>query len=389
MVKPDQLLTFCKPVSPSTESPGERAAPLVQHTSQSGQQPDTTQAPPKDTPGCAVTGGSSLRANSTAAIGGGPAAGAAPTPGGITSHLTTFYGEVPVANNGTHLHGSVNNNDTWQRRFDAIVPIHTWQYHLSSGAISQHFLKTLVEEWKGMLDRKWNAEHLLTFSLVVLQCTPGVSHSSDIRTHIRDRIKLWHSGTYFDALVSNTVSEVTSHTTGPPKPQSEDSRHRTFNSTVLSGQLRKAIRHLTNRDSGGVLDPANACTKTGLPVLEVLKSKHPQARWSNILQPGSYKAYPKAPDALPLDITAEHVKRATSWLSGAAGVNGIDGVELKQWFLCFGSASIVLHEMMAQTVCWLANNNPPWVTYCALMAYHLVALNKQPGTRPVGIGSAF
>ena len=34
----------------------------------------------------------------------------------------------------------------------------------------------------------------------------------------------------------------------------------------------------------------------------------------------------------------------------------------------------------------MANSPPPWAAYCALMACPLVALDKRPGVRPVGIG---
>ena len=34
----------------------------------------------------------------------------------------------------------------------------------------------------------------------------------------------------------------------------------------------------------------------------------------------------------------------------------------------------------------MANSSPPWATYRALMACRLVALDKRPGVRPVGIG---
>ena len=35
---------------------------------------------------------------------------------------------------------------------------------------------------------------------------------------------------------------------------------------------------------------------------------------------------------------------------------------------------------------WMANSYPPWDAYSAMMACHLVVLDKQPGVRPVGIG---
>ena len=34
----------------------------------------------------------------------------------------------------------------------------------------------------------------------------------------------------------------------------------------------------------------------------------------------------------------------------------------------------------------MANSYPPWAAYCTLMACRLVALDKRPGVRPVGIG---
>ena len=34
----------------------------------------------------------------------------------------------------------------------------------------------------------------------------------------------------------------------------------------------------------------------------------------------------------------------------------------------------------------MANFPPPWAAYCALMACHLVALDKRLGVHPVGIG---
>ncbi len=35
---------------------------------------------------------------------------------------------------------------------------------------------------------------------------------------------------------------------------------------------------------------------------------------------------------------------------------------------------------------WLSNESPPWAAYRALMSQRLVALDKQPGVRPVAIG---
>ena len=51
--------------------------------------------------------------------------------------------------------------------------------------------------------------------------------------------------------------------------------------------------------------------------------------------------------------------------------------------------SLALRRAIAEVGNWLANTAPPWVAYRALVACHLVALNKRPGVRPIGIGEVF
>ena len=85
----------------------------------------------------------------------------------------------------------------------------------------------------------------------------------------------------------------------------------------------------------------------------------------------------------------ETVEQVASHLSGAAGPDGVDGVDLRNWLLRFGKESEALREEMAAWSEWSANCHPPWAAYRALMAGRLVALDKSPGVRPVGIGSIF
>ena len=65
---------------------------------------------------------------------------------------------------------------------------------------------------------------------------------------------------------------------------------------------------------------------------------------------------------------------------------GAEAIELRNWLLRFGCASEELRVVVAILADWMANSSPPWATYCTLMACRLVALDKRPGVRPVGIG---
>ena len=50
---------------------------------------------------------------------------------------------------------------------------------------------------------------------------------------------------------------------------------RSYHDTVLSGKLRKAVYWAINRKGGGYLLSDDQCTKTGRPVADVLREKHP------------------------------------------------------------------------------------------------------------------
>ena len=51
-----------------------------------------------------------------------------------------------------------------------------------------------------------------------------------------------------------------------------------FNSMVAAQKYRAAVRTLTNRSGGGLLEVEGANTKSGRPVIDVLREKHPPAR---------------------------------------------------------------------------------------------------------------
>ena len=62
---------------------------------------------------------------------------------------------------------------------------------------------------------------------------------------------------------------------------------------------------------------------------------------------------------------------------------------LQHWLLRFGAASGALRLIVAEMEEWLSNGRPPWAAYRALMSDWLIALDKSPGIRPVGIGETW
>ena len=305
--------------------------------------------------------------------------------------LEAVYGDWPHQNDGRHLDGGVEGDATWQRRWRRIADLSTTHYAVPKGNVGRRFVNTLAKEFDGVRARTWNSERPLVFVAVVLQTTPGVKRSRDIRRRLGHRMDLWYQGK-FTALVDDTETEVQSRHGSHPV-QDDETKARAFNSKVLSGRIRPAVRNLTSRDQGGVLQPDDACTKTGQPVLEVLRGKHPPMRdpAPDLEDPdrGSFEPYPSLPEPVPVEITGDVVEKVASKLSGAAGPGGTDAIDLRNWLLRHGAESEFLRNSLASIAEWLANESPPWAAYRALMACRLVALDKSPGVRPVGIGEVY
>ena len=95
---------------------------------------------------------------------------------------------------------------------------------------------------------------------------------------------------------------------------------------------------------GGVFGPRDPCTKTGLPVINVLKLKHPDQRIPDLEDPNSlaFTEYQEYPDPGPIDCTAEDVERIATKLTGAAGCSSMDAALLQACLIRYGKASAIL-----------------------------------------------
>ena len=66
-----------------------------------------------------------------------------------------------------------------------------------------------------------------------------------------------------------------------------------------------------------------------------------------------------------------------------------DSISLQRWLLRFGAASREIRLIVGDFTEWLGNGRSPWAAYRALMSGRLIALDKQPGIRPVGMGETW
>ena len=68
---------------------------------------------------------------------------------------------------------------------------------------------------------------------------------------------------------------------------------------------------------------------------------------------------------------------------------GTESEALHGWFLKFGEDSTRLRTSLGDFIDWLANGIPTWAAHRAFMYGRLIALDKQPGIPPVGVGETW
>ena len=128
-------------------------------------------------------------------------------------------------------------------------------------------------------------------------------------------------------LVEDTLRLCTQYLTAIRREETAEHRAKTFYSLVLRGELRTAVRWITEWEKGGVLLPEDNCTKTGERVVEVLRTKNPDTR---PLLATCLDVYPNnPPEMVPVDITDDVVLAVAGRLLGGAGPGGTDSVSLQ------------------------------------------------------------
>ncbi len=260
-------------------------------------------------------------------------------------------------------------------------------YNPPKGGLGHRVVSMLAKEFGGVRERKWNSKRALIFAACVLRKSPGVIRSRNIKRRVERRLQLWTDGHYY-ALVQDIIGEAMRGAGSGRDMADEDIIAHKYNLMVLDGKLHAAVRFATNRGGGGVLLPQDSCTKTGRPVMEGLRSQHPDTRIPDLKDPHciAFEQYNEVPVEIPTDCTTKDLETLALRMSGSAGPSSFDAVMLRNCLLRYGRASGELRQELAAWVEWLSNEFPPWAAYRALMSRRLVALDKQPRVRPVAIG---
>ena len=301
----------------------------------------------------------------------------------IDQYMMTGFGatldrsEVPIAS-----------ADEWVRRWVTITHLKGKLYHVPGGSVGRKYVELLSLEVSHLAAGNFPSERLMVFSTVVLQRDRLVRKGLDIRRVLERRLVLW-SNEEFDLLVDEAVRcdrtiRVNIHKV------TEDHFVSVFTRLMLHGKTRAAVRWLSDYSKGRVLpsdsnvefkDTEGEVLKT--TVLDVLKKKHPESQSPPV---STLLKCDPLPPRLDLEVTGAHIHLIASRIQGSAGPSGTDAGHWQDVLLRYGAHSNRLRDSVAALVRRLSNSAIPWEDVRALVACRLVALDKCPGVRPIGVG---
>lgn len=259
------------------------------------------------------------------------------------------------------------------------------QYELPNGRVGTRFVHVLAEEIERFVAGRQNSERQLLFTSLVLQRDKMVKKGKDIRPLLTRRMDMWEEGK-LQALLHEAKRCDRQLATGH-RLMTCTQLERSFNRMMLQGRVRAAVRLLTDRGGSTVLNPeAEAIGKDGplgKTCLEAFREKHPPQKEPD---PRAFVECKELPPFEHVDITSSHIETVARRLQGSAGPGGTDADQWKSFLLRFGKASERLREATAASTRLHANEIVPWASLRALLARRGVALDKQPGVRPIGVG---
>ena len=278
-------------------------------------------------------------------------------------------------------------DNAWYERWLSIVRLSGRLYSLPGGAVGRRYVDQLSKEVSHVSIGNYSSERVIVFSSVILQRDRSVRKGPDVRRVIGRRLDMWQDDK-FDLLIQEAVRCDKSLVS--KRRITESHMSSVFTRLMLQGKVKSAVRWLSDYARGSVLSPMDCvpCSTSGgqvqnEKVIDILSKKHP----NSVMPPkSSLMDCTALSDFETVEITGNIIQRVACMMQGSAGPGGCDATHWQDSLLRYGAHSASLRESVASLARTLANMVVSWSDIRALMACRLVALDKCPGVRPIGIG---
>lgn len=225
--------------------------------------------------------------------------------------------------------------------------------------------------------------------ILLLQKPNRFSKSKDHVTCLERRMRSWRAGDLDDLLQEGLTIQ---HRLKNPKKKTccdDDKIRRAFVKEMSKGNTKAALRLLSKDCRGSVLgltDTIPSSDGEHTTVLDSLKSKHPPG--GPLSEDGLVDGAHTPPAVHPVifeSIQGKTIRSAALHTKGAAGPSGIDAGGWRRLCCSFKTASDDLCHSLALLTKRLCETFVDPEGLAPLMSCRLIALDKNPGVRPIGI----
>ena len=161
----------------------------------------------------------------------------------------------------------------WCARWLKVVRLYGRVYAIPGGAIGKKYVGLLSEEVMHVAVGNYPSDRLIVFSAVMLQREKSVRKGKDIRRVLERRMDLWKRSEY-DLLLQEAIR--CDQSLKSLQKQDFDSDHvvKIFTRLMLQGKVNSAVRWLSEKARGGVLNPNDLLSEDSTElVLDVLRKK--------------------------------------------------------------------------------------------------------------------
>lgn len=291
--------------------------------------------------------------------------------------LPNFVPAAPLKKSWGKLSGQAL-LDSFSRLLISVSTFRPNLFKLPSGSCGKQFITEctrLIKEWtssSGLESVALTAIHLM--GPLLLQNPGKKSKPAEHSAALLRRLPLWQSGDFDTLLAEAKVIQGRL-----PKNTTSENR-KGFARMMFTGRVGAAMRLLRATPS--------AALEITPEIVQSLKEKHPEAAPLSPDHVVSEESPPIFQPAIFHDLNADSIRRAAAATKGGCGPSGMSD---KLWsrMLCskaFGKSSDALaHEvaLMTRRMCTVYVDP---VSLSGFLSCKLIALDKSPGVRPIGVG---
>ena len=286
--------------------------------------------------------------------------------------------------------GSLNGEEFAHAIHCAYMEVVHWRrnvFLVPSGRVGKQFIRELTSLFNayasGSALETSALEAAMTACAVLLQKPHASSKSRDHVQALERRLRAWQEGD-----IDGLMRECRTIQLHLPKRRYEDGEpgqdSRIFSRLVFEGKIKSALRFLSDNHKGGVLGLDDIIDDH--TVLEILHSKHPEARqMQDEALVTTLEDPPEIHHVLFERLTGASIRTAALRSQGAAGPSGIDAVGWRRMCTSFHRDSADLCEALAAVGRRLCSDLVDPAPLQPLLACRLIPLDKKPGVRPIGI----